>query len=79
MKSKYDEECSEFDYAFGFVPSMIDLYGGKICTIKNVIYIPFYDYERNVIYKTEWDGFIYRLEEDIYSYKFSSSMFELEF
>lgn len=74
IKSKFDDNCNEFDYPCGFTDSMIRNYGGEIHTISCVYNIPNNVYEDRKMYE---EPYFYSLKGNGYSW--SSAMFEKEF
>lgn len=75
IKSKYDEDCDEYDYVGAFVYNMLMCYGGRVAIIEKK-----WPFESNMsIKKIKDDGFFYNLNIDGQSWIWSSGMFEEEF
>lgn len=72
IKSKLDDNCTPYDYPFSFLKDMIDIYGGKICKIKEVFSTQYFKYTK--LYEEPYG---YLLDNN--SFHWSSAMFEKEF
>lgn len=78
IKSEYDPGLDWEDYPSSFVDDMLENYGGKICTIADIIE-PDYKSERYERKAFNGDTAVYFLKEDKDQYWWDSCMFEPTF
>lgn len=72
VKSKLDDNCTSHDYPFNFIEEMLRIYGGKICKIRKVFPITYF--EDRKLYEEPYGYFI-----GDSGFRWSSAMFEKEF
>ena len=72
VKSKWDDNCTYYDYPFSFTEGMLHIYGGTICKIKEVFTAPYFRDRK--LYE---ESYGYVLDNN--SFNWSSAMFEKEF